>query len=57
MVVLNHQINDDEYDSIFGVMTSNEITLQGLMNNELFLFSHLKVILENEIPFELVENT
>jgi hypothetical protein len=36
MVVLNHQISDDEYDSIFGVMTSNEITLQELMNNEFF---------------------
>jgi hypothetical protein len=41
MVVLNHQISDDEYESIFGVMTSNEVTLQGLMNNELFLFGHL----------------
>jgi hypothetical protein len=41
MVILNHQISDDEYDSIFGLMTSNEDTLQGLMNNELFLFCHL----------------
>jgi hypothetical protein len=37
MVVLNHQKSDDEYDSIFGVMTSNEITLQELMNNEFFI--------------------
>ncbi len=34
-------------DSIFGILTSNEATLQGLLNNELSLFHHLHVKLEH----------
>ncbi len=50
--LLNHGIDglveltniDDNDDSIFGVpMTSNEVTLQGLLKNDFFLFHHLHV--------------
>jgi hypothetical protein len=34
-------------DSIFGLMSSSETTLQGLLKNELFLFHHLHVKLEH----------
>ncbi len=34
-------VDDDEY--AFGVMTSNEATLYGLLKNGLFLFWHLHV--------------
>jgi len=37
---------DDEEESIFGVVTSNEVTLKGLLRNELFLFRHLLVKLK-----------
>ncbi len=33
----------DNEKSIFGAMTSNEVTLQGLLKNELFSFHHLHV--------------
>jgi hypothetical protein len=36
-------------DSIFGVVTSNETTLHGLLKNELGLFHHLHVTLEDLI--------
>jgi hypothetical protein len=36
------QVDVDE-DSIFGVMTSNDITLHGLLRNELNMFRHLHV--------------
>jgi hypothetical protein len=34
-------IINDEHNSIFGAMTSNEAILQRLVKNELFLFLHL----------------
>jgi hypothetical protein len=34
---------DFDEDSIFGVVTSNEVTLHGLQRNELNLFRHLHV--------------
>ncbi len=34
---------DGDKDSIFGVVTSNEVTLHGLLINELNLFRHLHV--------------
>jgi hypothetical protein len=34
-------VDDDEY--VFGVMTSNDVTLYGLLENGLFLFQHLHV--------------
>jgi uncharacterized integral membrane protein len=37
----------DNDGSIFGVVTSREVTLQGLLKNELFLFWHLHVKLED----------
>ncbi len=40
---------DDEEESIFGVVTSNEVTLKGLLRNELFLFRHLLVKLKGII--------
>jgi len=41
-------IVDVENKSIFGKMTSNETTLQGLMKNE-SLFYHLSIKLENVV--------
>jgi hypothetical protein len=32
---------NDEHNSIFGAMTSNEAILQGLLTNELFVFLYL----------------
>jgi hypothetical protein len=37
----------DNAGSIFGVVTSREVTLQGLLKNELSLFWHLHVKLED----------
>jgi hypothetical protein len=34
-------VDDDE--SVFGIMTSNDATLYGLLKNGLFLFRHLHV--------------
>jgi ABC-type uncharacterized transport system YnjBCD ATPase subunit len=36
-------IVDDDEESIFGAMTSNEATLQGLLRNELSLIRYLLV--------------
>jgi hypothetical protein len=36
-----HMVDDDEF--VFGVMTSNEAILYGLLKNGLFLFRHLHV--------------
>jgi hypothetical protein len=44
---------DDEEESIFGAMTSNEVTLKGLLRNELSLFRHLLVKLK-EIVLPLI---
>jgi len=33
----------DDEKSVFGAMTSNEATLQGLLKNEMFSFHHLHV--------------
>jgi hypothetical protein len=40
---------DGDEDSIFGVVTSNEVTLHGLLRNELNLFCHLHVKLKDSI--------
>ncbi len=43
-------------DSIFGLVTSNKATLQGLLNNELSLFHHLHVKPKHYLlPLNLVE--
>jgi hypothetical protein len=43
---------DGDEDSIFGVMTSNEVILHGLLKNELNLFCHLHVKPEDSmLPF------
>jgi hypothetical protein len=36
-------------DSIFGALTSNVTTLHGLIKNELCLFNHLHVKLEDDV--------
>jgi hypothetical protein len=42
----------DDDDSIFGVVTSNEDTIHGLLKNELILFHHLHVKPEDyALPF------
>ncbi len=43
-------INDGD-NSIFGAMTSNEVILQILVKNELFLLCHLLVKLEDIVLF------
>jgi hypothetical protein len=40
---------DGDMDSIFGAVTSNEVTLHGLLRNELNLFRHLHVKLEDSM--------
>jgi hypothetical protein len=41
--IIEPTIIDDDDESIFGAMTSNEATLQGLLRNELSLIYHLLV--------------
>jgi hypothetical protein len=38
---------DGDEDSIFGIVTSSEVTLHGLLRNELNLFCHLHAKLED----------
>jgi hypothetical protein len=40
---------DGDEDSIFGAVTSNEVTLHGLFINELNLFPHVHVKLEDSM--------
>ncbi len=40
---------DGDDDSIFGALTSNEVTLHGLLINELNLFCHLHVKLKDSM--------
>jgi hypothetical protein len=46
---IERTIVDDDEKSIFGVMTSNEVTLQGLLRNELTLICHLSMKLKDII--------
>jgi hypothetical protein len=46
---IERTIIDDEGKSIFGAVTSSEATLQGLLMNELSLFCHLSMKLEDVI--------
>jgi hypothetical protein len=47
IVGLSEAIIIDDDELIFGVVTSNEVTLHGLLKNELGLFRHLPMKLEN----------